>query len=499
MGALHEGHLSLIRRARRDNDLVVVSIFVNPLQFSPNEDFQQYPRTFERDRDLCEQAGVDVLFMPSSTELFGETALDPSQSPQRAGLTQVIPPQAMMQVLCGPSRPVHFPGVATIVTKLLSIVQPTTAYFGQKDAQQVAILRRVVNDLNLPVELVACPIVRESDGLAMSSRNQYLSAEERSQAATLFQSLQQADQLFRNGVHAAGALIAEVRRKLEAVPNLRVDYVEVVHLVTLAPLEQIEESGLLAIAVYLGKTRLIDNIVLRNRQPIVAIDGPAGAGKSTVVRQVAHKLGLLYLDTGAMYRAVTWQVLQLGIAVDDEAAIAELVSQSELQLLSCDGQSNETAVAPCQVWINGQNVTQAIRTLEVTAQVSAIAAQPVVRQYLVKLQQAYGQQGGVVMDGRDIGTHVFPDAELKIFLTASVQERARRRQLDLKQQNQPEVDLEALERAIFERDYKDSSRRVSPLRKAQDAVEIDTDHLSIEQVTQRIVDLYHQRVKPLMA
>jgi pantoate ligase / CMP/dCMP kinase len=499
MGALHDGHLSLIRQARRDNDVVVVSIFVNPLQFSPNEDFQQYPRTVERDRDLCEQAGVDVIFMPSTTELYGDSTLDPNQSPQPAALTQVIPPQPMLEVLCGPSRPTHFPGVATIVTKLLSIVQPNTAYFGQKDAQQVAILQRVVSDLNLAVELVVCPIVREPNGLAMSSRNQYLSAEERSQAATMFQSLQQADQLFRSGIHTTAALIAEVRHRLEAAPNLRVDYVDVVHPVTLAPLTHIEESGLLAIAVYLGKTRLIDNIVLRNRQPIVAIDGPAGAGKSTVVRQVAHKLGLLYLDTGAMYRAVTWQVLQLGIAVDDEAAIAELVSQSKIQLLSGGFQHDDMAVAPCQVWINDQNVTQAIRTLDVTAQVSAIAAQPAVRQHLVKLQQAYGQKGGVVMDGRDIGTSVFPDAELKIFLTASVQERARRRQLDLKQQHQPEVDLEELERAIFERDFKDSSRRVSPLRKAQDAVEIDTDHLSIEQVTQQIVDLYHQRITPLKA
>ena len=263
----------------------------------------------------------------------------------------------------------------------------------------------------------------------------------------------------------------------------------------MTPLEQVEEVGLVAIAARLGSTRLIDNILLQQRKPIVAIDGPAGAGKSTVVRQVAQQLGLLYLDTGAMYRAVTWLVLQSGIAIDDEASIAELVSQCEIRLEQ--GAEGLDGLPMPKVFINGQEVTQAIRTLEVTAHVSAIAAQPFVRQELVKRQQAYGRQGGVVMEGRDIGTHVFPDAELKIFLTASVQERARRRQQDLKNQGQRDVSLSELERSIEERDRKDSTRLLAPLQKAADAIELNTDSLTIEEVTANIVSLYREKLVSL--
>jgi pantoate ligase/cytidylate kinase len=484
MGALHEGHLSLIRRSRQENDWVVVSIFVNPLQFSPNEDFQRYPRPLDADRHLCEQAGVDVLFIPTVTELYGTT--DPRSS---LGQTQVLPPAEMMAGLCGQTRTGHFPGVATVVMKLLNIVQPDRAYFGQKDAQQVAILRRMMADLNVPVELWVCPTAREADGLALSSRNQYLSPSERSEAAVLYRSLQQAHQLFHQGCRSSHELIAEVKAELEINAMVQPEYVELVHPDTLVPIEQVEDSGLLAIAARIGSTRLIDNLLLHNRQPIVAIDGPAGAGKSTVVRQVAQELGLLYLDTGAMYRAVTWLVLQSGIAIDDEAAIAELVSQCDI----CFGghPSNFT------IYINGHDVTHAIRGVDVTSQVSQIAAQPFVRQALVKQQQRFGRRGGVVMDGRDIGTHVFPDAELKIFLTASVQERARRRQQDLKNQGQPELTLEELEQSISERDRKDSTRDVSPLRKAEDAIELVTDQLSIDQVTAKIVNLYYQRLAAL--
>jgi pantoate ligase/cytidylate kinase len=255
------------------------------------------------------------------------------------------------------------------------------------------------------------------------------------------------------------------------------------------PLEKVEEAGMLAIAARLGSTRLIDNIILHTRQPIVAIDGPAGAGKSTVARQVAQALGLLYLDTGAMYRALTWLVLQLGIPLDDKCAIAELASHCQIQLAASANQQN-----PQRVWINHQEVTHAIRTLEVTSQVSAIAAQPAVRQALVLQQQSWGQKGGLVAEGRDIGTHVFPDAELKIFLTASVQERARRRQLDFQHQGQVNLSLDQLERDIAERDWKDSTRNVAPLQKAADAVEIQTDGLSVAQVTAEIVKCYHERL-----
>jgi len=502
MGALHAGHLSLIRRARQENALVAVSIFVNPLQFGPQEDFHKYPKTLAQDSELCEAAGVDVIFAPSAEELYGGRS-----GSRKDILTQVIPPQAMMAVLCGPHRPGHFEGVATVVAKLLHIVQPDRAYFGQKDAQQLAILRRMVADLNLQVDLIACPTVREASGLAMSSRNQYLSPEERSQAASLYRSLHRAEQAFRQGTRNSQELIAIVKEELSTVSAVRPQYVELVHPETMEPLAEVEERGLVAIAAHLGSTRLIDNVVLSARKPIIAIDGPAGAGKSTVARRVAANLGLLYLDTGAMYRAVTWLVQQSGIDIADEAAIAELLSQSQIELVQGTSHDDSTAgdpvtsslrhpvtPSPLTVLINGQDVTREIRTPEVTAQVSTIAAQAEVRRALVKQQKEYGRRGGVVMDGRDIGTQVFPDAELKIFLTASVQERARRRQLDLKEQGQPEVSLEALERAIFERDQKDSNRKISPLRKADDAIELVTDDLTIEAVVDKIIGLYRDRL-----
>ncbi|GAB4475483.1 MAG: bifunctional pantoate--beta-alanine ligase/(d)CMP kinase [Elainellaceae cyanobacterium] len=496
MGALHAGHLSLIRRARQDNAIVAVSIFVNPLQFGPQEDFHKYPKTLAQDSELCEAAGVDVIFAPSAEELYGGHS-----GSRKDILTQVIPPQAMMAVLCGPHRPGHFEGVATVVAKLLNIVQPDRAYFGQKDAQQLAILRRMVADLNLQVDLIACPTVREASGLALSSRNQYLSPEERSQAASLYRSLYRAEQAFHQGIRNSQELIAIVKEELSTVSAVRPQYIELVHPETMVPLAEVEERGLVAIAAHLGSTRLIDNTVLNARKPIIAIDGPAGVGKSTVARRVAAELGLLYLDTGAMYRAVTWLVRQSGIEISDEAAIAELVSQSKIELVQhlegqelATGNASPSLTSPLTVLINGQDVTREIRTPAVTAQVSAIAAQSEVRRVLVKQQQEYGRRGGVVMDGRDIGTQVFPDAELKIFLTASVRERARRRQLDLKEQGQPEISLESLERAIFERDQKDSNRKISPLRKADDAIELVTDDLTIEAVVAKIIGLYRDRL-----
>ena len=254
-------------------------------------------------------------------------------------------------------------------------------------------------------------------------------------------------------------------------------------------LQKVEEEGMIAIAARIGSTRLIDNIILRDRQPIIAIDGPAGAGKSTVARQVAANLGIVYLDTGAMYRAVTWLVQHSGIALDDECAIAQLVKQCVIELAP-----SPDLLSPVQVWINGNNVTQAIRTIEVTSIVSAIAAQKAVRQALVKQQQSWGKKGGLVAEGRDIGSHVFPDAEVKIFLTASVSERARRRQQDFKKQGQLEVNLEQLASDIAERDWKDSTRKVSPLQKAADAIEINTDGLSVSDVTAQIVGYYNQRL-----
>jgi pantoate ligase / CMP/dCMP kinase len=471
MGALHPGHLSLIDKACRDNDMAIVSIFVNPLQFSPTEDLQDYPRTFERDRQLCEEAGVDAIFVPTVAQMLGN----------REMATTVVPPASMTSILCGRSRVGHFQGVATIVTKLFNLVQPDRAYFGLKDAQQLAIIRQLVADLSLPVEIVACPIIREASGLAYSSRNQYLSPEDKDRAASLYRSLRLAATGFRQGVRRREDLVDRVKTELATVPEIQLEYVELVHPDTLIPLETVDAVGLLAIAARISSTRLIDNI--RLRQPIVAIDGPAGAGKSTVTRQVARRLGLLYLDTGAMYRAVTWWILDSGMAIDDDTVVAA-INHCQLELQPDEEEG-------CRVWVNDREITREIRTPEVTAKVSSVSALPSVRQFLVAQQQRYGRRGGLVAEGRDIGTCVFPDADVKIYLTASVAERARRRQKDLEQRGHGLIDLQELEQSIADRDHQDSHRAISPLRQAEDAIEVQTDGMAIEEVIDLIVSYCH--------
>ena len=486
MGSLHEGHLSLIARARSENAIAIVSIFVNPLQFRPDEDFQEYPRELESDRQKCEAAGVDVIFAPSLAEM-GINSQTPDTNTQ-SSFTTVVPPASMTAVMCGRSRPGHFEGVATIVTKLLSLVRPTAAYFGQKDAQQLAIIKRLAADLNLPVEIVGCPIAREPSGLAMSSRNQYLTSEQKEQGAVLYRALCRGEGVFKQNIslpHNATKVKEAVKAEVAKVPEVELEYVELVDPDRLEPLEKVERAGLLAIAAKIGSCRLIDNMLLKNRQPIIAIDGPAGAGKSTVTKLVAKELGLLYLDTGAMYRAVTWLVLQSGIGIDDLPAIAELVSKCQI---SFSGSAN------FEIAIDGHDVTKAIRTGEVTSHVSAIASIGAVRYFLVKKQQEFGEVGGIVAEGRDIGTKVFPDAEVKVFLTASVRERSRRRLLELQKQGQENISIEELELQISQRDLKDSTRTISPLRKASDAIEIQTDGLSITEVTQNIIELYRQQL-----
>jgi pantoate ligase / CMP/dCMP kinase len=467
MGALHPGHRSLIDRARQENDLVIVSIFVNPLQFAPGEDLDKYPRQLAADQQLCTAAGVDVIFHPSSESLNLADEL-----------TQVVPPASLTSGLCGRSRPGHFTGVATIVTKLLQIIRPTNSYFGQKDAQQVAIIRKLAQDLYLPGRIVTCPIVRATGGLALSSRNQYLSAAQQVQAANIYRSLQQAQALFTQGDRVSSNLLNIVRSSLQTHAEIELDYLELVDPQTMVPLDLIETSGLLAVAAKVGTTRLIDNILLTKQLPIIAIDGPAGAGKSTVTKLVAKTLGLQFLDTGAMYRAVTWLVLQAELPLDNAAAIAELVAKCKIELQGD------------RVFINGQDISTAIRSLAVTSQVSAIAALGAVRTALVKQQQSIGRNGGIVAEGRDMCTYVFPDAEVKIFLTATVGERARRRLADLQASGDNDINLTELEASISERDRLDSTRAIAPLKKAATATEIVTDGMSIEQVVAKIVDLY---------
>lgn len=252
MGFLHEGHISLVQAAREQADVVVMSIFVNPLQFGPNEDFDRYPRDIERDRELAEAAGVEFLFTPSVEEMYPKKML-----------TQVSVAQ-VTESLCGKSRPGHFDGVATVVTKLFQIVQPDVAFFGQKDAQQVAVIEQMVYDLSIPVRIVPCPIVREADGLAKSSRNVYLQPEEREQALVLNQSLQLAKELMAKGERRALAIQENVSAMIKEKPLAEIDYVELLKYPELVFESELQtnQTYLLALAVKFGKTRLIDNVLV---------------------------------------------------------------------------------------------------------------------------------------------------------------------------------------------------------------------------------------------
>ena len=253
MGFLHDGHLEMIKRARAENDGVAASIFVNPLQFAPTDDLEAYPRDFERDRSLLEQVGCDLLFHPDVVEVY----------PDGADLDITVVPNRIASVLEGASRPVHFTGVATIVAKLFNIVQAERAYFGQKDGQQVAVIKRMVRDLDIPVEIVVVPTIREHDGLAMSSRNSYLNAEQRAAAPVVFRALSSASDLFAAGGRQADSLRETMREVLEAEPLANVDYVSIADNETLEEIiGLIDHDAMASLAVQIGPARLIDNLVL---------------------------------------------------------------------------------------------------------------------------------------------------------------------------------------------------------------------------------------------
>ena len=249
MGYLHEGHESLIERAVAENDRVVVSVFLNPTQFAPNEDLASYPRDFEADTKLCEGAGAALVFHPEPSEMYAEDACT------------FVDMTAVTKELCGKSRPIHFRGVCTVVNKLMNISMADRAYFGQKDAQQLAVIRRMVRDLNMNVEVVGCPIIREADGLAKSSRNTYLSEEERKAGLVLSQAVKLGQKLVAEGEKSAAAVTGAMSELISAEPLAKIDYVSMVSWDSIEPVETIEGPVLVAMAVYIGKTRLIDNFI----------------------------------------------------------------------------------------------------------------------------------------------------------------------------------------------------------------------------------------------
>ncbi len=249
MGYLHEGHLSLIRQARKDSDVLVISIFVNPAQFGAGEDYNRYPRDLERDKKLAEQEGADILFVPSSKEMY----------PQ--GYHTFIEVEKLSAPLCGRSRPGHFRGVATVVAKLFNLVRPQSAYFGGKDAQQALLIKKMVNDLNMDIEIKVLPTVREKDGLALSSRNEYLNPEERQVAPVLYRSLQEAQRMLSSGERDSRKVIQRMEEMIWREKLARIDYISIVNGETLGDRERVEGKILIALAVWIGKTRLIDNLL----------------------------------------------------------------------------------------------------------------------------------------------------------------------------------------------------------------------------------------------
>lgn len=252
MGYLHEGHASLIARASKENDRVVVSDFVNPIQFAPNEDLASYPRDIDRDAKVCEENGADIIFHPTPEEMYHKD------------FSTFVDITGPSEELCGKSRPIHFRGVCTVVSKLFLIASPDRAYFGQKDAQQLAVIKRMVRDLNFDIEIVGCPIIREADGLAKSSRNTYLSPEERKAAVILHKALEKGKELVLNGEKSAKAVIDTVTQIINSEPLAKIDYVQVVGFPNIKVVEDINGDILTAVAVYIGKTRLIDNFIIEN-------------------------------------------------------------------------------------------------------------------------------------------------------------------------------------------------------------------------------------------
>lgn len=247
MGYLHEGHASLIDASHRDNDRTVVSVFVNPMQFAPSEDLESYPRDIEHDKALAEAHGCDMIFNPEPDEMYHDN------------FSSFVDMTVLTENLCGISRPIHFRGVCTVVSKLFNIVKPDKAYFGKKDAQQLAVIRHMTDDLNMDIEIVGCPIVREDDGLAKSSRNTYLSEEERQSALILSQSLECGKALIKSGEKSAEKVISAITEKINTQPLAKIDYVKIVDAETMKDIAVIDRPSLCAIAVYIGKTRLIDN------------------------------------------------------------------------------------------------------------------------------------------------------------------------------------------------------------------------------------------------
>jgi len=475
MGNLHHGHTKLISTAKNENSNVnLVSIFVNPLQFDDKSDLENYPKTIDNDIKITFANGADAIFIPSNEDVY---------PPNNKNITFLKASAELSSKLCGLNRIGHFDGVCTVVYRLLNLIKPKNLYLGEKDWQQLLILKNLVLTRKLNVTIKSIPTQRDFDGIPLSSRNVHLSKNERKLIRFFSKELLLAKKTFQEEKKIS---IKEIIKKLSA-EKISIEYLEHLHPHTLQKARIEDNISLLAGAIRCGETRLIDHVFLMKRRPIIAIDGPAGSGKSTVTKLIAKKLQLLYLDTGAMYRALSWLLIKENIDFKKEKKL-----QNVLKNISIVFKSNENSYQ--DVFINNYCVTEEIRSQEISSIVSKISSIKEVRKFLVEEQRKIGERGGLVAEGRDIGTTVFPHAELKIFLTASIDERAKRRKSDKKSKDSQEIDLHTLKELIKQRDFEDSNRELSPLIKANDAIEIVTDGSSINEVVDKIIDLYNDKI-----
>ena len=478
MGGLHPGHQYLIKKAKekktKTKQIVLVSIFVNPLQFGKDEDFEQYPRNIHTDAELALSAGADAIWAPDYFEVFpgGEDSH-----------FKIQVPQTLQNQLCGTKRKGHFDGVATVIIRLIKIIKPEKLILGEKDWQQLLIIRKLFQELSIPIKIESFATQRDQSGLAYSSRNSYLNHSERLNAQSLPTAIQEAKNEY---VKEKIINLKKIASRLKQ-SNLKIEYIKIVDAFSLKERESINGICLLAAAVKCGSTRLIDHTFLMQRKPIIAIDGPAGAGKSTVTKEFAKRLGFVYLDTGAMYRAITWLILSNSINPNNQVEMKNILQDLKLEFKSPNLDEQK-------IFINNTNVTEKIRSPEVTSMVSDIAKQQLVRDLLTTKQQLIGNNGGLVAEGRDIGTAVFPDADVKIFLTASPKERAKRRSLDLEKRGYKYSSIEDLEQEIKERDKKDSERKIAPLTKAHDAIELITDGMNIDEVLEELTYIFRSKI-----
>ena len=475
MGNLHQGHLALIKEAKKSkNGLILLSIFINPLQFEDKKDLKNYPITLNHDIKIAFASGADVIFIPILEEIF------PKESSE---IEFVKASKDLSKTLCGIYRQGHFDGVCTVVYRLIKLIRPQTILLGEKDWQQLLIIKRMVKDKNIKIKIKSIDTERDKDGVPFSSRNNLLLEKDRQKLKLFSKELSKAKIIFNQTKTIS---FQDIKQGLEN-KYVNIEYLEHVNAFSLQKSIPEENITLLAGAIICGKTRLIDHVFLMKRNPIIAIDGPAGSGKSTVTKLLANKLNFIYLDTGAMYRALSWYLLNEKINYKN---IKEL--NTFLNNVSIKFKSGSNSIQ--DVIINEHVVTERIRTQKISKIVSSIASIKQVREFLVREQREIGLRGGIVAEGRDIGSKVFPDSELKIFLTATIDERARRRKLELEAKGFGEINFEELKNEIRKRDYDDSNRDISPLIKADDAVEIISDGISIDNIVDQIYRLYQEKI-----